>query len=220
MDSTVVNCKCCKLVRSLRIGCAVTLGLTLALGFSMLRRPNRMLQADSIPEQVKTKQLVIVDDSGSTIATLGHQQTDPYVGSSTQLVLFSPSKTATYTLRVGDGVTPKNGGVIWENADAVAPDAVDGPPVKSMDGHYQLSVQATGVGSASIDNVHYTNGQNAEHLANVTADYLSEGMLVCSNANGAQANCHNVSVSTVRAKKADVERALSPIRHNQPDQPH
>jgi hypothetical protein len=143
--------------------------------------------ADSIPDQITTKRLVIVDNSGNEVVTLG-QRPDPNEPS-TQLLFTSPDKQATYSLRVGTATNPNEGAFVFVDATR----NIQGHGnIQSEVSQYTLRVLNGAAASSSAFYVYPSTGTGIEHISNVHADSGSTGMLTCSNGL-LPSTCHNLN---------------------------
>jgi hypothetical protein len=174
MSST--GCNCCKEIRSLKICLAFLLALILAFGLSMWRMVGTVVRADSIPEQITTKRLVIVDGAGNEVVTLG-QHADPHEPS-TQLLFTSPDKQATYSLQVGTATNPNEGGFVFVDATRNIPGQGS---FRSEVSQYTLRVTNGAAASASSFSVYPNTGTGVQHISNVLANSSQTGVLNCSN---------------------------------------
>ena len=184
---TTTDCKCCKQLRSLKICCALSTGLTLVIGLSFWHVTSTAVHADSIPDQITAKRLVIVDNSGNEVVTLG-QHPDPNLPS-TQLLFTSPDKKTTYSLQVGTGTNPNAGGFVFVDATSNIPGTGN---IQSEVSQYTLRVSNAAAASSSAFFVYPKTGTGIEHISNVHANSGETGMLTCSNGL-LPGTCHNLN---------------------------
>lgn len=184
---TATVCKCHEQIRTLKICFAISLGLIVGLGISIWHKPTTVAHADTIPDQITTKRLVIVDNSGNEVATIG-QQPDPN-GPSTQLLISSPDKKATYSLRVGTATNANVGPFIFVDATSQLPGQ---GAVRSEVSQYTLRVAKNVDASASAYFIYPSTGTGIEHISTIHGDNVGTGMLTCSNGL-APGTCHNVN---------------------------
>jgi hypothetical protein len=144
--------------------------------------------ADSIPDQITTKRLVIVDNVGNEVVTLG-QRPDPNEPS-TQLLFTSPDKQATYSLRVGTATNPNEGAFVFVDATRNIPGQGN---IQSEVSQYTLRVSSGAAASSSAFYVYPKTGTGVEHISNVHANSSETGMLTCLNGFLAPSTCHNLN---------------------------
>jgi hypothetical protein len=173
---TTTGCKCCHHIRLLKIWAGLSLALIMALGLTMWHMAATVAHADSIPDQITTKRLVIVDNAGNEVVTLG-QHPDPHEPS-TQLLFTSPDKQATYSLQVGTATNPNEGSFVF--VDATRNIASQGS-FRSEVSQYTLRVTNGAAASASSFTVYPNTGTGVQHISNVLANSSQTGMLNCSN---------------------------------------
>jgi hypothetical protein len=114
-DST---CTCCRDMRALKqlTMCLSLLCIFMAMlvAFAWLKRPN-LVRADTIPDELRAKSLIIVDDSGHQLARIGRATDSDFGGVSTvQLLVSSADGSGTYKLELAERQGHFDG---WVHAD-------------------------------------------------------------------------------------------------------
>lgn len=152
--------------------------IPIEVGYVFLRVLRRIVVCgwDNIPVQLTTKRLVIVDNSGNEVVTLGQHQ-DPQKPS-TQLLFTSPDKKATYSLQVGTATNSNEGGFVLVDATS---NVLGSGNIQSETSQYTLRVLSAATASSSAYYVYPKTGQGVEHISTVHADSSNTGVLTCAN---------------------------------------